>query len=364
MSALAIVSGAIQEARESFAAVLTDRSLNFEREAGFAVQILSANDYSLSLATKNRQSVIDAVTNIAAIGISLNPAKKQAYLVPRDGRICLDISYMGLLDLAISSGSLKWGQSALVHEHDGFALNGFDNPPTHNFNPFGKDRGDVVGVYVVVKTADGDFLTTCMSIDEVNAIRDRSESWKKGQKGPWKTDPGEMAKKTVIKRASKLWPKTDRLEQALHHLNTDGGEGLGFANTAPAAPAAERIDVAPMIAEALATKSDTAALQYWRDNNARLAKQPQDHTRLKNAIADHRVKLREADVARTVDMPPAMPAQLEGLIADLEAAADGGAESFAQAWASLSKVTKHNIEQLPGVYDRIKAIADKQGEAQ
>jgi recombination protein RecT len=111
-NAIAIVSGAIQEARESFAAVLTDRSLNFEREAGFAVQVLSANDYALKIATSNRQSVIDAVTNIAAIGISLNPAKKQAYLVPRDGRICLDISYIGLMDLAIASGSIRWGQAS------------------------------------------------------------------------------------------------------------------------------------------------------------------------------------------------------------------------------------------------------------
>jgi recombination protein RecT len=35
-----------------------------------------------------------------------------------------------------------------------------------------------------------------------------------------------MAKKTVIKRAYKTWPKTDRLDKAIHFLNTDGEEGL------------------------------------------------------------------------------------------------------------------------------------------
>lgn len=302
MSALAIINGAIQEARDSFAAVLTDRSLNFEREAGFAVQILSASDYAMGIATKNRQSVIDAVTNIAAIGISLNPAKKQAYLVPRDGKICLDISYIGLLDLAISSGSIRWGQAELVHEGDGFALNGFDKPPTHTRNPFAKDRGEVIGVYVVVKTADGDYLTTTMSIDEVNAIRDRSSAWRawleKKKKCPWVTDPGEMVKKTVIKRAYKLWPKTDRLDQAIHFLNTDGNEGL--EDTAPV----DRVDVVPMIAAATATKTDAEALAYWKSNNGRLAKQPQDHARLKEAVVAHRKKL-QADAARTVDAEPA-----------------------------------------------------------
>jgi recombination protein RecT len=151
--------------------------------------------------------------------------------VPRDGRICLDISYMGLLDLAIQSGSIMWGQSELVYEQDRFELQGFDKPPSHNRNPFAKERGPIVGVYVVVKTRDGDYLTTCMSIDEVYDIRNRSSSWKSGQKGPWKTDEGEMIKKTVIKRAYKLWPKTDRLDTAVHFLNTEGGEGLADIGT-------------------------------------------------------------------------------------------------------------------------------------
>jgi len=200
--------------------------LNFEREAGFAMQVIAGNEYSMRIAMGNRQSVINAVTNVGAIGISLNPAKRQAYLVPRDGKICLDISYMGLLDLAIQSGSIMWGQAELVYTQDRFELHGFDKPPSHARDPFSKERGEITGAYVVVKTRDGDYLTTCMSIDEVFDIRNRSASWKQGQKGPWKTDEGEMIKKTVIKRAYKLWPKTDRLDNAVHSLNTEGGEGL------------------------------------------------------------------------------------------------------------------------------------------
>lgn len=234
-NSLQIIQDDIYSTRERFEK-MSGGALNFEREAGFAIQIVTANDYAMRVAMDNRQSVINAVTNVAAIGISLNPAKRQAYLVPRDGKICLDISYMGLLDLAISSGSIMWGQAELVYEQDRFELNGFDKPPLHNRNPFAKDRGPVVGVYVVVKTRDGDYLTTCMSIDEVYDIRDRSSAWKawveKKKKCPWVTDEGEMTKKTVIKRAYKLWPKTDRLDTAVHFLNTEGGEGLAdISNT-------------------------------------------------------------------------------------------------------------------------------------
>lgn len=226
---LDIIRSDIYSTRERFEK-MSGGALNFEREAGFAVQIVTANDYAMRVAMDNRQSVVNAVTNVAAIGISLNPAKRQAYLVPRDGRICLDISYMGLLDLAIQSGSIMWGQAELVYEQDRFELQGFDKPPLHNRNPFAKDRGSIVGVYVVVKTRDGDYLTTCMSVDEVHDIRDRSSAWKawveKKRKCPWVTDEGEMTKKTVIKRAYKLWPKTDRLDNAVHFLNTEGEEGL------------------------------------------------------------------------------------------------------------------------------------------
>jgi recombination protein RecT len=229
-NAIQIITQDVQRARDGFIAIAPGGAATFEREAGFAIQCLTANDYAMRIATENRQSVINAVTNIAAIGISLNPAKKQAYLVPRDGKICLDISYMGLLDLAIQSGSIRWGQAELVHSSEVFELNGFDKPPNHKRNPFAKDRGDVVGVYVVVKTADGDYLTSTMPIDEVLAIRDRTSSWKawmeKKKKCPWVTDEGEMIKKTVIKRAYKLWPKTDRLDAAVHYLNTEAGEGL------------------------------------------------------------------------------------------------------------------------------------------
>lgn len=228
-----VIEGDILSVRDQFLAVCVEPSIQFEREAGFAMQLLSANEYALRIAMQNRRSVINAVTNIAAIGISLNPAKKQAYLVPRDGKICLDISYMGLLDLAIDSGSIMWGQCELVYEQDVFEQLGFDKPPVHKRNPFSKDRGALVGAYTVVKTRDGDYLTCPMAIDEIYAIRDRSSAWKawieKKKRCPWVTDEGEMVKKTVIKRAYKLWPKTDRnrrLDEAVNYLNTEGGEGL------------------------------------------------------------------------------------------------------------------------------------------
>lgn len=220
------ISTLVFSTKEQFLSRQASANISFEAEAGFAIQALSG-DYARGIAMRNKQSVIDAVTNVSAIGISLNPAKRQAYLVPRDGKIYLDISYMGLIDLAIATGSILWAQCVIVHENDDFELQGYDKPPIHKFSPFDTKRGEKIGAYATVKTPSGDYLTHTMTMTDIYAIRDRSQSWKSGKSSPWKTDENEMAKKTVIKQAYKYWPKTSpMLDSAIHYLNTVGGEGL------------------------------------------------------------------------------------------------------------------------------------------
>lgn len=278
----------------AFEAVQIDKGISFAREAEFAIQIITGNDYAKNIAMQNKQSLVDAVTNVSAIGITLNPAEKKAYLVPRKGGICLAISHIGLLHLAIESGSIRWGQARLVYETDHFELNGLDKQPTHQFKPFCRDRGEVVGVYVSVKTSDGDYLTEAMSVDEVNAIRDRSDAWKawigKKKSCPWVTDWGEMAKKTAVHRGHKYWPKTERLDKALHYLNTDGGEGVSYGKED--AEATRTLDPSADIEAARKTKTDAEALAYWKANQARYKDDVVAHSEFRTAVIDHRMTLK------------------------------------------------------------------------
>jgi|GEM_PF-1871705 len=181
----------------------------YKAEYGFALQQLKSNDYTMKVAQNNPNSLLAAMTNVAACGLSLNPARKEAYLVPRKGGVCLDPSYMGLVKLATDTGSILWAQSKLVYENDTYQVNGVDEKPLHQTNPFG-DRGKLIGVYCVAKTHDGSYLTENMSIEDVYAIRNRSEAYKSNpNKTPWATDEGEMVRKTVTKKASKMWPRSD-----------------------------------------------------------------------------------------------------------------------------------------------------------
>lgn len=215
----------VQQQEQMFTPVITENSVDWAKESQFAIQLFQSNDYLAKIALSNPISAQNAIINVAAIGVSLNPALKHAYLVPRQGKVCLDISYMGLLNLAIESGSIMWGQSVIVRANDEFKLTGLSSEPIHNYNPFNSDRGDIVGAYCTVKTCTGDFLTECMSIEDIYKIRARSESFKRNS-GPWVSDEGEMIKKTVVKRGQKYWPKSTRLSNAIEYLNTENGEGI------------------------------------------------------------------------------------------------------------------------------------------
>ena len=216
----------IQKAEKHFSNVNTC-GLVWKKEAGFAKQALENNDYLMKIAGGNQTSLINAITNIGAIGLTLNPAEKLAYLIPRKGKVCLDVSYMGLIRLATDTGSIMWVRAELVYSNDVLIYHGATEKPEFSSpDPF--DRGQLKGVYCVAKTTEGDFLSGIMNLEECHAIRDRSESFKKGS-GPWKTDEGEMMKKTIIKRESKTWPKSDkthRFDNAVEIINEH--EGINF----------------------------------------------------------------------------------------------------------------------------------------
>lgn len=201
-----------------FTGAATDQSVTWAKESQFAIQAFQKNDFLAKTAMANPTSAQNAIINVAAIGITLNPAAKLAYLVPRDGGVHLDISYMGLLHLAQVSGAIQWGQCRLVHANDTYESNGLDKAPTHKYNAFG-ERGAVVGGYCTVKTQQGDYLTDEMSLAEIKQV----ESTSKAKNGPWKNWWEEMARKTIVKRAAKYWPRVERVDSAIHHLNDDEG---------------------------------------------------------------------------------------------------------------------------------------------
>lgn len=207
---------------------LADTGLDYNAERAFAFQLLSnpKNDYAMSVAEKNPMSLLLAMVNLAATGLTLNPAHAYAYLVPRDGAIKLDISYRGFIKIATDSGAVLWAKADLVYERDTFVYRGPTEKPDVEADPFG-NRGAIRGAYCLAKTADGSFLCDTMSLEDLLHVRDTySEYYIRQKKGPWKDEPEEMMKKTVLRRARKTWPNStgsERLDRAIEISNESEG---------------------------------------------------------------------------------------------------------------------------------------------
>ena len=207
----------IDESASKFKAIATAHNLvTWAEESQFALQAIQKND---KLAQCIPHTVQNAVINVAAVGLTLNPALGYAYLVPESEKLkeggreqwvqcCnLRVSFKGLLKIATDSGSILWAKAEIVKYKDLFTYKGPCEIPQHEMDAFG-DRGDVVGVYCIAKTHQGDHLVDVMSAAEIAKIRGSAK-----QDGVWAKWPEEMAKKAILKRASKQWPKTDRTDR-------------------------------------------------------------------------------------------------------------------------------------------------------
>lgn len=219
----------VAEAEEQFIQIAASdgNTVNYQKEASFALQSIEKSEY---LQKCKPSSIRNAVVNVASVGLSLNPAMKLAYLVPRDGLCCLDISYIGLTKIATDTGSVKAVKAEVVRANDDFEYMGPFDRPLHKFDPFATSaqRGDVRGAYTMARLANGETLVETLSMEEIDKIRAKS----KAKSGPWFDWFEEMVKKSVIKRAYKMWPTTERLSKAVEVLNEH--EGLDI----PALPGA------------------------------------------------------------------------------------------------------------------------------
>jgi recombination protein RecT len=197
----------------------------FITECGFALQIINA---SPKLLEASQQSLMQAVYNIALTGLSLNPVLKMAYLIPRFSKgaitASLEVSYQGLVKLLTDTESVKSVYAHPVYEGDEFQVSlGTMTEIVHL--PKYKTK-TLEKVYAVAILHDGSKQIEVMTAQEINDIRDKSESYIAYKGGKiksciWVDSYSEMCRKTVIKRIAKYLPKTNRWEHFSQAVNID-----------------------------------------------------------------------------------------------------------------------------------------------
>lgn len=231
------MSNELTVTRESFSKVeraMQEAGFSIERvkqELSFAIQIINK---SPQLHKCSQLSIQQAVLNISNIGLSLNPASKEAYLIPRWNNhaktmeAVLEPGYIGLVKLLTDAGSVTSMLCQLVYEGDTFEVDLANNvsPVVHKPELSRSKRGEIRGCYALATLPDKTRQVEYMSKEEVDEIRERSETYKAFKDGKiksctWVTDYGEMVRKTVIKRIYKYLPRTDRMERVDKAISED-----------------------------------------------------------------------------------------------------------------------------------------------
>lgn len=173
-------------------------------------------------------SIVAAVIQASELGLDISTAMGEAYLIPRynsRARVTecqFQPGYRGLVKLARQSGEIALIRSSLVLAGDVLSVRYTpDLEFLHEPVFAGGGRREVTHAYAYAKLTNGERLVEVMDLAEIEAIHQRSESYRKAQRdnkpedGPWATDWGEMARKTALKRICKGLPRSVELARAI-----------------------------------------------------------------------------------------------------------------------------------------------------
>jgi recombination protein RecT len=143
--------------------------------------------------------------------LKIEPDGRKAYLIPFEDKrrgitVCtLIIGYQGLADIARrGENGIASIHADVIYETDKFTCSYGTNGKLEHIPSFGK-KGKVIGAYSFVTFKNGMTDWDSMSLNEIEAIRERSKA---KENGPWKTDWAEMAKKTAFRRHCKKLPSS------------------------------------------------------------------------------------------------------------------------------------------------------------
>ncbi|MBR2692874.1 MAG: recombinase RecT [Thermoguttaceae bacterium] len=194
--------------------------LDPKKVAELCVNIASSERYRETLSGCTNGSMLAAVQQCVGYGLTPTPSMQFGYFIPwknKSGQkeVAFKLSYMGILEIARRNGVTA--RANCVFKDDVFEWeSGFEDRIVHKPNLFKRrDETTMVGVYCVaeIRAADGSATrqVEVMSKADVDAVRAKST----GPSGAWKDFYTEMARKTVIRRASKNWPLNVELHEAI-----------------------------------------------------------------------------------------------------------------------------------------------------
>lgn len=162
---------------------------------------------ALEVCTK--QSIVGTLYNMCLQGIS--PAKKQCYFVVYGNQLQLMRSYMGTVAVTKRLKGVKDVKAYCIYEGDVFEREFDFETGTFKITKFEQDLDNqditkIKGAFAMIIGEKGPLHVEVMTMDQIKAAW--NQGYAKGNSGAHKNFTDEMAKKTVINRACKMFANT------------------------------------------------------------------------------------------------------------------------------------------------------------
>jgi len=164
-------------------------------------------DKNCVLKTCSQSSIMNSLLNMVIQGLS--PAKKQCYFIAYSGQLQLSRSYMGTVAVTKRLKDVSDVKAFCIYENDEFETEYNLDTATLNITKFNPkfeniDNTKIKGAFAVVLGEKGPIYTEIMNMKQIQM------AWSKSRTGGQvhKDFAEEMAKKTVINRACKMFANT------------------------------------------------------------------------------------------------------------------------------------------------------------
>jgi recombination protein RecT len=177
------------------------------------INVCNDNQYLLEL---DRTSLCVAAVNAAIVGLSLEKNLGHAYLIPREGKVCYQVGYRGLMHLAYMSDRVASFTAGIVTAGDEFEFE-YGTTPFLRHKPKFKKDAQVTYVWALCNLKSGPPVFHVMTFEEIEERRRMNMAEKKGKFSPWQAVGGweAMAKSKPIRIICKMLQLSPALDQAI-----------------------------------------------------------------------------------------------------------------------------------------------------
>lgn len=181
--------------------------INDDRAKQFYANVSLMTRNNPKLATVEPASLLSAVMACVHLDLMPNTPEQYAFVIPYGKEAQFQLGYKGLLELAYRTGNIRSINAELVFEGDEFRVELGTRRELIHRPDFDVDRtnyANVTHAYATATLKDGSTVFEVLSRKELDKVQKTVKA--SSTDAPWQKWPEAMAKKTAVKRLTKLLP--------------------------------------------------------------------------------------------------------------------------------------------------------------